>query len=108
MLQGMQNIEYVQIEENRSLIRKILVKFAKIVPIKKFISQATVKRGLDKELKKYKSDDTWLISNYMGTYHERETFPIEFFGKGKKIKFEDDYMCYKIDERNVQINEGTN
>lgn len=81
-------IKDVRIDKKRAIWKKILVWFAKKVPIGKLIDPNKEKEKLDREFKKYSVSESNFIGNYMGAYHEREFFPASYFAEGCKVTFE--------------------
>ncbi len=100
MLLALNHINSIHYKENRSAVRIIIIKFARVVPVGKLIDPNKVKRYLDKILQRYSTDQSVIVANYIGAYHEREFIPREYFGNGVEMLFENEYFTLpaKTDE----------
>ena len=84
----------VRIDPERSIVKRVLVKFAQLVPIGRLVDPSRRKRCLDREFRNYSVETSKFVGNYMGAYHEKEIFPKYYFGRGAVVQFEgDEYLA---------------
>ena len=88
MLIAFHYIKYVRIDPNRNICKRLLVKFAQIIPIGKLIDPNKQKSSIDKELMKYSPKNSETIGTLMGAYHSKEMVNKKLFGKGSTVSFE--------------------
>lgn len=94
MMLAFHYIKDVRIDSERSLGKRILVRFAQLIPIGRLVDPSRRKRCLDREFRKYSIEASEYVGNYMGAYHEKEIFPKYYFGKGAIVEFEgDEYLA---------------
>ena len=89
MLVSMYYIDTIEPDKKRNFLDKILIKIAKIIPIKKMVKPKKVLTKIDNLLKKNKFENSKYVGTIMGAYRIREMVPKEYFGKPQKYKFED-------------------
>lgn len=85
LLKNLIVLHYSNPNKERNSIKKAIIDFAK-----KCTNEEKLHIILDKKLKKYKYNESKLVSNYLGAYGKREIVNKEIFGIGKIIKFENE------------------
>ena len=76
-----------QKKENRPLVEKVIIAFAKIVKIEKILSFDWAQKKYIKTIKRYSFDEEF-SGNYTGAYKLREIVPSDYFGTPVLLKFE--------------------
>lgn len=86
-LAGFVNVKIIR-DMKRSLIEKILIGIAKIVPFDKFIKLKKVRIKNDKFVRRNNYDRCNFVGTIFGNYGFHEIVPKEYFGNGSKVSFE--------------------
>ena len=98
-LVGFTNIDTIR-DKKRNVIEKILIKFAKVIPIGKVLDRKKIRIKNDKLLRKYKYDKCEYVGTYFGNYGFHEIVPKNYFGNGTSVTFEGIEFCApeRVDE----------
>ena len=84
------DIDYFVVKRNnRPFHERVLIKIAKVFHTGFFISTRKQLYKMDKCMKKYPVKDGKNVINFMSEYKGKSEFPYDFFGKGRKSKFDE-------------------
>lgn len=73
----------------RSTFEKLVIRIGLLIPINKMFNPHELKMRLDKEMQKYKMENSKYSGCLMGAYRTNQMVPTEWFSDGNKYKFED-------------------
>lgn len=88
MLLALNHINTIHQKEKRSLFKRAIISIARIIPVGLLVNPNKVKKKIDRILRKYPVSQSAIVGNYIGAYHEKEFFPISYFGEGREVVFE--------------------
>ncbi|HBJ1651646.1 phosphorylcholine transferase LicD [Clostridium botulinum] len=80
-----------QVDANRvgrPWCERAILKLLKIIPVGKMFNTEKLLKSMEKCLLKYSYDKYEYVGNMLGRYREREAVPKKYFGKAKKMYFE--------------------
>ena len=86
-LAGFVNIKIIR-NMKRSLIEKMLIYIAKIIPFDKFIKLKKVRIRNDRFVRRYNYNSCSYVGTIFGNYGFHEIVPKDYFGKGSIVFFE--------------------
>lgn len=89
---GLYNIQFVRKKENRPFIEKVIIKIGKKIDVGSFINPEKVLKDISNSFNKVDKKQSKEAGTIFGSYGMKELVKKEYWGNGKKYKFEDIYV----------------
>lgn len=89
---GLYNIQFTREKNNRTFLEKSAIKFGKMFDVGKFINPDKILRKIKKTFEKVDKNKSKKSGTIFGSYGMKELVNKEYWGNGKKYKFEDIYV----------------